>query len=965
MKSCHANYWMVAGLVTGLMAASGSVMALGLGEARVDSYLNQPLEVEIRLVEASAEELDSLTVEPGSPEDYQRVGLDSGVLQARLTATLDRSVSPPVIRLVSEEPINDPVFQVLVNARWASGRVLREYTLFLDPPAVDSRAPGVARHEPAPTEPRAEPEPAEPRPEPDTPDEPPRRPAAEPSPEPRPELEPEPEPEPEPERPAEPGWRSVERGDTLWGIASDWRQDRTLNMSQVMLAFLEANPHAFAGQNVNRLISGVDLEAPSEADVRAIEVRRAEQEIQAQMEAWQSLAGEDLPVVSDAAVAAREPEDEVVEDDDHDLFPDPDDEQLDEPAVDDAPSEEMAQVEPEDDHRLQLVPPEDDAPAEGAADGDPEAEDAEVRRLRAALARTEEELFTFQLENEELNRQVEALRDALDAREQGFAVPDSELAELESRLREARLTAVEESDLVSEDDPDPVEGYFEGLGESLGMVDEEEDEDADAGPVPGMEADDPEAPAEEDDPADEMAPTMAESDDTELRGLGYWLRQPIVWGSALGALLLLLLGSLFLLRRRDEAVETDSAEIGSVRSREEPATVVQPIGSDEPDLVENQRRQIAAEPGNLAAHLVLLRLLADKESPRQFGQALDEMFAQVDDEDAVEWHEAMALARIHVPEHPLVAPDSDRAREHADDTDEDSEADDLLRILGEDDDLEAADSDLELPETDSSDQPESTLFDADGDEAPEDIDFDSLSGFDDQQDSSPDTVRQDSRDDEDEDDFLSGDLDSLPGVDKDSEQTSPGADADWDDDSLEFGLEDFQTDQAADESAEKPRSSEDESDQDALEFDRDLDSIGLEPESDTGTDDPADDSPEGDELSDDLVSIAMGDDDRIGQGSVESTEVSSDDPDLSDDIGDLEGDLDSFREDTAGVEPGRAAEADDTFTLGEDDAEVKLDLARAYVSMGDKEASRTILEEVLEEGTEAQQEAARKLLDEL
>jgi pilus assembly protein FimV len=43
----------------------------------------------------------------------------------------------------------------------------------------------------------------------------------------------------------------------------------------------------------------------------------------------------------------------------------------------------------------------------------------------------------------------------------------------------------------------------------------------------------------------------------------------------------------------------------------------------------------------------------------------------------------------------------------------------------------------------------------------------------------------------------------------------------------------------------------------------------------------------------------------------------------------------------------------------------KLDLARAYVDMGDPSGARSILEEVLDEGDEAQRQQAQQLLDSL
>jgi pilus assembly protein FimV len=43
----------------------------------------------------------------------------------------------------------------------------------------------------------------------------------------------------------------------------------------------------------------------------------------------------------------------------------------------------------------------------------------------------------------------------------------------------------------------------------------------------------------------------------------------------------------------------------------------------------------------------------------------------------------------------------------------------------------------------------------------------------------------------------------------------------------------------------------------------------------------------------------------------------------------------------------------------------KLDLARAYVDMGDPDGARSILNEVIVEGSEAQRQEARQLLGEL
>ena len=60
-----------------------------------------------------------------------------------------------------------------------------------------------------------------------------------------------------------------------------------------------------------------------------------------------------------------------------------------------------------------------------------------------------------------------------------------------------------------------------------------------------------------------------------------------------------------------------------------------------------------------------------------------------------------------------------------------------------------------------------------------------------------------------------------------------------------------------------------------------------------------------------------------------------------------------------------AAREGDEDDLDTDDPEIKLDLARAYLSMGDREASRAMLEEVIAVGDESQVAEARAMMEEL
>jgi pilus assembly protein FimV len=77
----------------------------------------------------------------------------------------------------------------------------------------------------------------------------------------------------------------VQRGETLWGIASAMRPDSRLSMNQTMLAIFEANPQAFQG-NINILSAGATLQIPSADDIYRIDRRDALSEVIRQHSAW-------------------------------------------------------------------------------------------------------------------------------------------------------------------------------------------------------------------------------------------------------------------------------------------------------------------------------------------------------------------------------------------------------------------------------------------------------------------------------------------------------------------------------------------------------------------------------------------------------------------------------------------------------------------------------------------------------
>ena len=115
-----------------------SAQAAGLGQIKVYSGLGQPLRAEIQ-VSATPQELQSLNARIASADAFRQANLNYGGAVSAIRVSVDTRASRPVIRLSSDRPINDPFVDLLVELNWATGRMVREYTFLLDP--VDIAAP--------------------------------------------------------------------------------------------------------------------------------------------------------------------------------------------------------------------------------------------------------------------------------------------------------------------------------------------------------------------------------------------------------------------------------------------------------------------------------------------------------------------------------------------------------------------------------------------------------------------------------------------------------------------------------------------------------------------------------------------------------------------------------------------------------------------------------------------------------
>jgi pilus assembly protein FimV len=261
------KHWVRALLV--LSALPATVLALGLGEIRLKSALNAPLDAEIELVNASAEELSGLKAQLASRETFARYGLEWPAFLGSVTLTRGKSAAgSDVLRVRSVEPITEPFVTLLVDANWGRGRLVREYTLLLDPPTF---APTPTP--PVPVAAAVTPAPAEAAP--------PRR-------------QPDAEVRPAPEASAasdSPESVRVRRGDTLSGLASRAVPDRAgVSLEQVMVGLYRGNPRAF-GATMNDLRAGALLRVPDIDEMTAISREAAISEVARQGSEWRNRGG--------------------------------------------------------------------------------------------------------------------------------------------------------------------------------------------------------------------------------------------------------------------------------------------------------------------------------------------------------------------------------------------------------------------------------------------------------------------------------------------------------------------------------------------------------------------------------------------------------------------------------------------------------------------------------------------------
>jgi pilus assembly protein FimV len=253
----------LAAAVASAVLLTSTAHAAGLGRLTVLSALGQPLRAEIELTSVSSEEANGLVAKLANPDAFRAANIDFNPALMSLRFAVEQRSGRQIVRITSNQPMNEPFVDMLLELSWNSGRLVREYTFLLDPaelratqsvqaaPVAASAATRQRAQQPAPQQ------------------------AASAAPSSGARADGRPDRAERPARAADPAPANAKTlteyrtkpGDTLGKIAAQ-NKPVDVSLDLMLVALYRANPDAFLGNNMNRLKSGQILSIPDSDALR-------------------------------------------------------------------------------------------------------------------------------------------------------------------------------------------------------------------------------------------------------------------------------------------------------------------------------------------------------------------------------------------------------------------------------------------------------------------------------------------------------------------------------------------------------------------------------------------------------------------------------------------------------------------------------------------------------------------------
>jgi pilus assembly protein FimV len=282
-----------------------SVLGAGLGKLNVMSGLGEPLKADIELLSVTPEELSSISASIASTEAYANQGIEKPASHNDIKIQVTKNArGAPVLKLNSAQPITDAFLDMLIQVDWSSGRLLREYTLLLDPPGYSSETTANTSQLPASastttldsssnkassstdaTNASASSSSGATKS---------KKPNAV-----KPEAVQADESTTVETYLGEGQEYTTERGDTLAKIAQEMKPDG-VSLEQMLVGLYQANPRAFDGKNMNRLKVGQIIRAPSAETLESTTRKSAAKEVRVHSANWNEYKNKLAGIVADS-----------------------------------------------------------------------------------------------------------------------------------------------------------------------------------------------------------------------------------------------------------------------------------------------------------------------------------------------------------------------------------------------------------------------------------------------------------------------------------------------------------------------------------------------------------------------------------------------------------------------------------------------------------------------------------------
>ena len=393
---------------------TSNAQAIGLGRIVVNSALNQPLDAEISIASIESNVLESLEIRLATDSDFQRANISIEPVVKLLQFNVINGETGPWIHLTTDGPVRTPFLHFLAAIEWSGGKIIREYTALLDPPGYDTVA-GQSIALPSTTD----------------------------------------------QRVIQPGdtYEPVRSGETLMGIATSIDVDKSVTIYQRMFALMHINPEAFIRGNMNLIREGATLIIPSADMMAGISRILAREEYTRQLSDWidyhqgiaqgRSQSGERLWVSlipGDEKVVVKEVEKIVVKEVPVEKVVVKEVEKIvvKEVPIDTIKASQDSKRESADattttttgEYVLRIVQPDSNIPSVAQSKdsdvvpvpADQPSIDPELEKVKYRLTLTEENLASTELENEKLLRQIALLAEQIDKSARLIALQDEALA---------------------------------------------------------------------------------------------------------------------------------------------------------------------------------------------------------------------------------------------------------------------------------------------------------------------------------------------------------------------------------------------------------------------------------------------------------------------------------------------------------------------------------------------------------